>query len=229
MNNDLHNVQASILRELLFHNGSNFASLNKLGLPNDHFSFHLKRLVDEKIVEKNTNKYYLTQKGKGFAQKLDIDSLTMEKQGACSVAVTARKVINRKVHYLIQQRLKEPLYGYYGFINGKIRFGEYSSKTARRELKEETGLTGKPELLCIAHKMRGPKRSEVKLDHFFFLYLVRNPKGVLKNTIEGKNFWLPISKIKKLKTFPGFEKYLAVVEKEAPAPYFEAFIKVDNI
>ncbi len=42
MQNDIHEVQGSILRELLFHNGTNFASLNKLDLTNDHFTFHIK-------------------------------------------------------------------------------------------------------------------------------------------------------------------------------------------
>src|SRR5690606_7035822 len=124
MTNDLHEVQASILKELLFNNGTNFSALNKLGLTNDHFSFHVKRLVKEEIIVLEKNKYFLTQKGKTFASRLDVDSLLMEKQGALSVAVTAKKVINGKVHYLVQQRLKEPMYGYYGFVNGKIRFGE---------------------------------------------------------------------------------------------------------
>lgn len=229
MKNDFHQVQASILRELLFHNGTNFASLNKLGLTNDHFTFHLKRLLEEGIVEKKGRKYSLTQEGKAYAHKLDVDSLVMEKQGTCTVAVTAKKAIRGKVHYLIQKRLKEPLYGYFGFINGKIRFGEFSKDTARRELTEETGLSGKPEFLMVAHKLRGPKRSEIKLDHFFFLYIVKSPKGKLKNTKEGKNYWMTLDKIKRLKTFPGFESYLAAVEKETFTPYFEHFIKVENI
>jgi predicted transcriptional regulator len=131
MNNDLHEVQASILKELLFHNGTNFASLNKHGLTNDHFTFHIQRLLKEEIIEKKGKLYYLTQKGKQFAGKLDIDALKMEKFATPGVAVTAKKLIKGVPHYLIQQRLKEPFYGYYGFINGKIRFGEYSEDTAK--------------------------------------------------------------------------------------------------
>lgn len=229
MNDKLHEVQASILRELLFANGSNFASLNKLGLTNDHFTFHIQRLQKEGIIEKKDGKYYLTQKGKTYASKLDVDRLVMERQGTPGVAVTARKVIKGRVHYLIQQRLKEPFYGCHGFINGKIRFGDTSLQTAKRELKEETGLTGKPEILCVYHKIRGPKRSEIKLDNFFFVYIVRNPKGKLKDTIEGKNYWLTVDQIKKLKTFPGFESVLEVVQKGKYEPYWEEYIKLDNI
>ncbi len=229
MNKDLHIVQASILKELLFHNGTSFSLLNKSGLTNDHFTFHIKRLIEEKIVEKKDKLYFLTQKGKQYAGKLDIYGLKMELFGTPSVAITAKKIINGKTHYLIQQRLKEPLYGYYGFINGKIKFGELSDDTARRELKEETGLTGEPQIITIQHRLRGPNKKEIKLDHYFFIYMMKNVKGKLKNTKEGKNFWKTEEEIKKLNTFPGFEKSLAVAVREKAVPYQEMFVKVDNI
>lgn len=229
MNNDLHKAQAIILRELLFNNGTSFTSLNKLGLDTYHFNFHLKRLISEGYVEKKDKKYFFTQAGKTFASKLDIDGLKMERQGTASVAVTAKKKINGITHYLLQQRLKEPFYGYHGLINGKIRFGETSEQTAVRELKEETGLTGTPEILCVYHKIRGPKPTEIKLDNFFFVYMVKDAKGKLKNTIEGKNMWVTLPEIKKLQKFPGFDSLLKVLVSEKYTPYFEEYVKVDNI
>lgn len=230
MHQDLHKVQASILRELLFANGTNFAALNKLGLENHHFTFHIKRLTAEGIVEKKGNKYYLTQKGKLYANKLDVDSLDMEKFGTPSVAVTARRVINGQVHYLVHHRLKEPFYGYYGFVNGKIRFGEYSKDTARRELQEETGLTGTPRILFIGHKMRGPARNDIRLDHYFFLYIVDEPKGKMKDTIEGKNYWKTLAELKKLKTFHGFKYYISALDNTSDTiHYLERYIRVKEI
>lgn len=226
---NLHRVQASILKELLFNNGTRFASLNKSNLTNDHFTFHVNKLLSENIIKKNKSKYYLTQKGKVFASKLDVDALVMERQATLSVAVTAKKKVKGKTHLLIQKRLKEPFYGYYGFINGKVRFGETSKETAKRELKEETGLSGNPKIFCVFHKMRGPSKKEIKLDNLFFVYLVKNIKGTLKKTKEGENFWLPYEKVKKLKTFPGFGNLLNLVIKDKSQPYWEEFIKLQNI
>lgn len=229
MQKDLHEVQASILRELIFHNGTNFASLNKTGITNDHFTFHLKRLISEGIVEKKGKLYYLTQAGKTYASKLDVDRLVMERQGSIGVAVTAKKIIKGKVHYLMQQRLKEPFYGYYGFINGKIRFGETSVGTAKRELKEETGITGTPEVICVYHKMRGPSVKEISLDNFFVVYLVKNPRGKLVDTKEGKNGWYTESEIRKLQTFPHFESVLDAIIGEKFLPYWEEVFKLEKI
>lgn len=229
MENNLHEVQAHILKELLFHNGANFASLNKTGLTNDHFTFHIKRLLKEEIVEKKGKLYYLTQKGKQYAGKLDIYGMKMEKFGTPSVAVTAIKIIKGKKHFLIQQRLKEPLYGYFGFINGKVKFGEFVGETAKRELKEETGLDGEVELVAIQHRFRGPSREDVKLDHYFFIFVAKNVKGKLIDTEEGKNFWKTEDEILKMNTFPGFDESLYVVTHKKYEFFKEKFIEVKEI
>jgi len=229
MNNEIHEVQGSILRELLFHNGTNFASLNKLGLPNDHFVFHIKRLEKEGIVEKKDKLYFLTQKGKQLAGKIDIYTNKIEKFGTPGVIVTVKKLIQGKTHYLVQQRLKEPFYGYYGFINGKVRFGERTENTARRELQEETGLIGEPKLIFINHKINGSSEDQIKLDNFFFIYIAEETTGELVDTIEGKHSWKTMDEIKKLRTFPGFETVLTAIEKELPLQYFEQFVELENI
>lgn len=229
MDRDLHPAQANILKELLFHNGKSFSALNKVGIGNDHFTFHIKHLTKTGIIEKKGKLYFLTQAGKLYANKLDVDILVMEKFGTPSVVVTAEKVVKGKTYYLIQKRLKEPMYGYWGFINGKVRFGEFTIDAARREFFEETGLKGKLTNLGVAHKIRGPKRNTIKLDHYFFVYLIKSPKGKLKNTKEGKNYWKTYEEIKKLQTFPGFESTLNTIRTKVYTTYFERYVKVESI
>jgi ADP-ribose pyrophosphatase len=45
--------------------------------------------------------------------------------------------------HLQQQRLKQPYYGYWGHMTGKIRWGETMLEAGARELQEETGCTCK--------------------------------------------------------------------------------------
>lgn len=46
-----------------------------------------------------------------------------------------------KKQYLVQTRLKDPFFGYHGYVTGKIRWGEKILEAAKRELLEETGMT----------------------------------------------------------------------------------------
>jgi 8-oxo-dGTP pyrophosphatase MutT (NUDIX family) len=227
---DLHEIQASILKKLLFNNRTNFAALNTTGIDNNHFTFHVKALVEQGYIEKNNRKYQLTLLGKKEAGRLDTETLKFERFGVIGVSIGCKRTVKGVTQYLMQQRLKEPFYGWWGNITGKVRFGDTTEETAIRELKEETGLTGKPIHLGIHHTVRGPDRNHIILDHYFYRYLFKKPKGNLISTEEGKNFWMTEKKIDKLESkFHGFNEYLECLKKEKAAPYEEDFIQVDTI
>jgi hypothetical protein len=120
----IHDFQISILRELLFKPGARFRDLKKVDVTNDHFSFHVNHLLKEGLIEKINAKYFLTTEGKEFANRMDTDSLKIEKQGKLTIAVHAVRVQKGVKQYLIHQRLKEPFFGWYGSHSGKIRWGE---------------------------------------------------------------------------------------------------------
>src|SRR5215203_34220 len=106
----IHNAQTSILRELLFHPLAGFTDLQKpTGLNSDHFNFHIKRLVELELVEKaGRGRYRLTQRGKEYANKLDTDNNTIERQPKSAVMLAVTKAINGKEVFLFQERLKHP-------------------------------------------------------------------------------------------------------------------------
>lgn len=63
---NVHDAQAVILRELLFHPSVSFAKLQKqTGMSSDHFNFHLQKLIELNLVEKIARgTYSLTPRGK---------------------------------------------------------------------------------------------------------------------------------------------------------------------
>lgn len=188
---DLHQIQMLILRSLLFNPNSRFSELNIKGLSNDHFSYHINTLMDMNLVEKKDGKYSLTSKGKEFANRMDTDQIQIEKQPKVAVMVIPYKYIKGKKHILIQERTKEPYYGYRGFLTGKIRFGEKIYETAKRELKEETGLDCNSFVIKDLFHDHVVMIEDGKLmeDKMFFIVMAKNPKGNLVNTECGKNFW----------------------------------------
>ncbi|MBP9738665.1 NUDIX hydrolase [Candidatus Saccharibacteria bacterium] len=187
----VHTAQTAILRELLFHPSAGFAQLQKpTGLDSDHFKFHINRLVEVGYVtKKEDGTYTLSTAGKEYANRLDTDINTIEKQPKLSVALI---IENEDGKFLSQQRLKQPYYGFWGRATGKVGWGETLLETGARELMEEAGLTADLSVGGFYHKMDYEKGTEKMLeDKLFCVIYGTNPQGELIVDAEGHhNEWL---------------------------------------
>ncbi|MBI2414578.1 NUDIX domain-containing protein [candidate division WWE3 bacterium] len=213
---ELHEFQASILRELLFKPHARFRDLKKVDITNDHFTFHVQRLVKEGLVIKDASGYTLSDKGKEFANRLDTFSLEIEKQAKVAVALHAVRTTNGITEYLIHQRLKEPFYGWFGSHTGKIKWGETPLEAAKREFMEETGLEGKLELKGITNVKHIHKDGRFLEDKYFFVFKIENLNGDLKEVVEeGKNIWMTESEYRATKnTFATFDDMAKVLNSK---------------
>jgi 8-oxo-dGTP pyrophosphatase MutT (NUDIX family) len=215
----IHAAQTAILRELLFHPSAQFSELQKpTGLSSDHFTFHIARLVELGLVTKKGASYTLTTKGKEYANRLDTDERTIERQGKVAVLVVPRrKLPDGTVQYMVQERLKQPFWGYYGFMSGKLRWGETVTLGAARELDEETGLVADMEVKGMYHKMDYATDGRLLEDKHFYLVLAKDAHGDFKETFEGgKNYWLTPKEILALDhAFVGIDTVLEAAENPA--------------
>jgi ADP-ribose pyrophosphatase YjhB (NUDIX family)/predicted transcriptional regulator len=212
----IHEAQTSILRELLFVQAAGFAELQKpTGLSSDHFNFHIARLVEVGLVEKVARgKYRLTHRGKEYANKLDTDEKTIERQPKVTTLLAIERQNDGKTEYLFQQRTKNPYYGYWGFPSGKIRWGETIVQAAGRELQEETGLESDLQPAGVYHEhtfLEG--ETEAVEDKLFFVVHCTNPRGQLITEFEGgRNQWLTAEAARLLdKRYASFETELDMV------------------
>ena len=187
----LHKAHVAIIHELLFRPDARFAELQKASqLQSDHFNFYLKQLLEDGLIVKNdAGAYHLTPKGKEFANRFDTDARTVERQPKVAVCLMVRRSDGK---WLVQQRLKQPFYGYWGRPTGKIRWGETILQAAARELMEETGLTADLQFDSIYHKQDfNQQTGEMLEDKIFFVVACENPKGNLIEKFEGgRNAWL---------------------------------------
>lgn len=189
--NNLHPIQMQILRELLFHPTSHFSKLNISGLSSDHFSHHIRELLKAELILKDEKSYSLTPKGKEFALHIDTDTNKIEKQPKVSVLLCPYRIKNGITEYAVQTRLKEPYFGYTGFMTGKVRYGETVYEATARELYEEMGLSGKATPLYVLHEMVYNKENVLLEDKFFHALLITNIVGELVPEIEGgRNQWM---------------------------------------
>ncbi len=215
---ELHLTQASILRVLMFKPEARFSDLNAEGLSSDHFTFHVKKLLEMEFIEKTDEGLYrLTRSGKEFTNRFDTDvkQIVLERQAKIGVSVICTRDQEGKIEYLIQQRLKQPYYGFYGFVTGKVRWGESVFETAARELKEETGLSATLKLVGIEHKMDYSEKEELLEDKYFFTFKGTTTDGKLIEQFEGgRNAWCSRKEIEKLpEVFGDVEEILDVIMK----------------
>ncbi len=224
---DLHTIQGDVLRVLLFQPMARYTDLNPKHVPTDQFTFHLKRLVELGFVTKQANGLYsLTPAGKEFANRFDTEApkLEIERQAKLGVSVACiRRSATGELEFLVQQRLKQPFFGWYGFVTGKVKWGEFVLAAAARELEEETGLHADLTLEHIRHKCDYAADGALLEDKVFFSIRAENPAGTLRETFEGgKNLWLPKVDILKLpKLFHGMVDTLERLEGSAPPLKFE--------
>ncbi|OGM11413.1 hypothetical protein A2Z22_00850 [Candidatus Woesebacteria bacterium RBG_16_34_12] len=209
----IHEFQISILRELLFKPKARFSDLKKVDITNDHFTFHIKQLIKEGLVFKTNKRYSLTDEGKEFANRMDTDALNLERQAKVAIAIHAVSKKNGATEYLVHRRLKQPFYGWYGSHSGKIRWGETPLECAKRELLEETGLSGNFNLKGIIHYHHFHKDGRLLEDKYFWVYRVDKTRGMFKEKVpEGENIWMKEKEYRKLKNvFATFDEIKKVI------------------
>lgn len=213
-----HDAQVTILRQLLFMPHAGFAELQKMAsLSSDHFSFHIKKLVEEGYVQKSEKHYKLTHKGKEYANRMDTDDKTIEKQPKVSVAITLeRSNAKGEREFLFQQRKKNPYFDFWGRVGGKMRWGESVIEAAQRELKEETGLEADFEYRLLYHKRDFNKTTGQLLEDKIFLCVYATEyRGELIEEFEGGvNRWMTNEEFhKQPKRFVSVDDFMDLIDK----------------
>lgn len=216
----IHESQILILRHLLFTPSAGFAELQKqTELTSDHFSFHIKKLIRSGYIEKSEVAYMLTQLGKEYANRLDTDENEIERQPKVSVVLVVERRVGDRREFLAQQRLKQPYYGFWGRLGGKVRWGESFEQAARRELLEETGLDGDFDFRMIYRKRDYKKAThELLEDKVFVIMHTTNATGTLMEQFEGgRNEWLTQEEfIAKEKTFESARDFITLLDRNIP-------------
>jgi 8-oxo-dGTP diphosphatase len=201
LESNIHETQMIIVRYLLFTPYAGFAQLQKAtNLTSDHFTFHVRKLMEQGYVEKEGSRYALTPQGKEYADRMDTDENVIEKQPKVTVMITLeRQNKNGEREFLFQQRKKSPYYNFWGRVGGKVRWGESIIEAAQRELKEETNLEADMKYQLLYHKRDFDKASGKLLEDKIFLCVYgTNYKGVLKEEFEaGVNKWMTIEEFHK--------------------------------
>lgn len=192
---DFHPIQIQILRTLLFQPVSRFSDLNQSEITNDHFSFHVKKLLKKGYLEKTAGGYKLSSQGMELAGRIDAQSDTIVNQPKLGIAIC----LFRDDEVLLSSRLKDQAIGQVGLHTEKIRLGEKVAETVDRCIKKEIGnISYSARFKGVSHpQVRNGK--DLELDVVLLCFRAEYKYGdIFTTTPEGKNSWVKIDQLGKL-------------------------------
>lgn len=208
----MHEQRANILKKLMHSTGLGFNELWENEGESNKFAYHLKILEEDEFIEKINEKYSLSHKGKRYVAYVDGES--GNKTNFPLVGVICVIYDKDKNKYLISKRLKEPFYGYYGFIGGKLEFSQYIFECAQKEIKEETGLVCDMGLKGLLSS-KTYNNNFLSYNHQMFILFCTNPQGdLIDKTREGENIWMSEEEILKLKIFSDVPHLFEIVKSK---------------
>ena len=193
---ELHPIQLSILKKLLFANTLRYTDIKPdKELENNQFDYHLDKLIKEEFIEKNNKIYTLTNYEKEFANRMNVKTGRMKQQAKLTTVICCVNTKAQPHEYLIYTRRKHPFYGCQGFPTEKVWFGENIEEAVLRGLKEETGLNGVPKLFAVRHYKVFTHDKKLVEDKVMYVFRFENPRGELKGNEEGEFQWVKDTKI----------------------------------
>ncbi len=188
----IHSIQLQILKVLLFKPKAKFSDLNTTELTNDHFSFHLKQLVQQKLVTKIPDGYKLTAQGMELAGRIDTENDQLVMQPKLGVALCLLK----DTYVLLNMRKKDQAIGQVGLHTEKVRLGEKLTTTVARCVTKEIGeIKYAAKFMGISHVITVVDQS-VELDVVLHCFRLDYLGGdVQLETNEVQNIWVDTTKL----------------------------------
>lgn len=130
---DLHYIQKQIITSLSQLSPQRFSQLQPEGIPNNTYSYHLKKLLQLGYIELKKTGYVATRKALKALQYAE----EIEKRATTPVFLSAIYVTNDAGKVLLLKRSTQPFVGYYSVPAGLVHQGEHLEEAARRELLEK--------------------------------------------------------------------------------------------
>ena len=204
-----HDMQRRVLLKLIHNPEMGFNELWGKDGESNTFAYHMHRLEESKLISKTARgTYALTEEGRKFSAFVEGDTGTKAEFPTLTIIILAKDSQGR---YLCQRRLKEPFYGYWGFVSGKINFGYNLFECGARDLLEEAGLTAQNWKLLAFEQVKTFENSKLLFHHYLFFVEAEGVEGALKeHTHKADHEWLTMEDYHQKETFPrpGFFEHI---------------------
>lgn len=131
-----HHIQKDIIERLATAPSLRFSELKPDGLESNAFIYHLKQLIEQKLVEKTEHGYQLSVTGLTYIDSFSFHTHKLRKQPK---VISILAIHNSKGQWLMAKRKYQPYIDKLMLPSGKQHFGESPERHAERELNEKIG------------------------------------------------------------------------------------------
>ncbi len=90
----MHKIKELILKKLILNDFQNYSQLKPKNIESNLFSYHLIKLLDEKIITKKNKRYTLTSKGKNLSQKISFKGIFYREQPLITTLIVLENLDN---------------------------------------------------------------------------------------------------------------------------------------
>lgn len=222
----MHEIQKILLKRLLTQNGQRYSYLTVGYDFDDNVVFHLKQLINKRLVKKEADKYLITVEGVKVIT--DYDLPTIEDTGYKTFFIGF--LCNCGDEFLIKEHPTETT-NFYNLPSGKPRFGESIEKALIRTFDSNTGiLLDEHDFKFRSLHLKTVKTSlgETLFDDAFTVYTLEiNQKQKEKMKLHKQISWKSIGEIQKLSNrWPEID--ICILNKDI-SPYLSYEVKSDYI
>lgn len=209
-----HDLEREILLKLIHNPHLKFNELWAKNGESNTFAYHVNKLEREGYIEKdNEGGYGLTVEGKKMSAFIEGDTGLRADLPTPTVVL----LVKNNDQWLCQKRLKEPFFGYWGFVSGKINFGQNIFECATRDLLEETGLHSKSWKLKCLEQVKTFEGDKLLFHHLLFTLITEDFTGELKDrTHKAEHKWMTLDQYAHLECFPSDILLNYIVPAEKP-------------
>lgn len=188
----MSDIQRSIISRLKNADTLRYAKLKPdAEIPNDLYNYHLRKLVAAGLVDKSSEGYTLSERGRRHVADTHHTSDQSDRLFKYNVLLIVTREIDGELHILNQRRTAQPSYGIVGIPGGTVLKSEPLLDGAARKLRQETGLIGTFRYLGTERRIAYTD-GQLFSDVVFPFCLCTDTSGEPTSTEFGDNFWVPV-------------------------------------
>lgn len=221
MLSNMHHIRKYILKSLTQAATARFSEMRPPRVDSNLYSYHLRALCKDGLVEKKAEEYRLSPKGLALADRASIDTFETRLQPKLMCWLFIQ---NAKGEILLWPKQKQPFIGQYSLFSGKIHLEDKTiSAAAERDVCEKTGQP--PKGLqhlgdCYTRVYMNEELIHAALVHVFSVQLDDNA------LIDDRAVWVAINRLQEFNLSPATQEVIQRVLSGDKSFFTEYSIKL---